>query len=97
MLDDLGAIHHHDIVGDLGNEVGDRLLSDTFSKYKSIQMARVVRDNRTGKSKGFGFVSLLDADDMVAALTEMNGKYCGNRPMKLRKSSWKDRNKGVVK
>ena len=31
------------------------------------------------------------------AITEMNGKYCGNRPMKLKKSSWKDRNKGVIK
>lgn len=24
-------------------------------------------------------------------MKEMNGKYCGNRPMKLRKSNWKDR------
>ena len=25
------------------------------------------------------------------------GKYCGNRPMKLRKSTWKDRDVQVVK
>jgi RNA recognition motif-containing protein len=60
-------------------------------------MARIIRDNRNQKSKGFGFVSVLDGTDCVKAITEMNGKYCGNRPMKLKKSSWKDRNKGVIK
>jgi hypothetical protein len=30
-------------------------------------------------------------------MREMNGKYVGNRPIKLRKSSWKDRQVEVVK
>ena len=30
-------------------------------------------------------------------MREMNGKYVGNRPIKLRKSSWKDRQLEVVK
>ena len=29
--------------------------------------------------------------DMLKALREQNGKYLGNRPMKISKSSWKDR------
>lgn len=28
---------------------------------------------------------------MLKALREQNGKYLGNRPMKISKSSWKDR------
>ncbi|KAI7730652.1 hypothetical protein M8C21_001005 [Ambrosia artemisiifolia] len=51
----------------------------------------VVRDKRTGKTKGYGFVSFANPTDMASALKEMNGKYVGNRPIKLRKSSWKDR------
>ncbi|CAE8740221.1 unnamed protein product, partial [Polarella glacialis] len=31
--------------------------------------------------------------DMVAALRDVNGRYVGNRPVRLKKSSWKD--KGV--
>jgi hypothetical protein len=30
-------------------------------------------------------------------MREMNGKYVGNRPIKLRKSNWKDRNLETVK
>ncbi|KAH0891900.1 hypothetical protein HID58_054329, partial [Brassica napus] len=35
--------------------------------------------------------NFLNPADLAAALKEMNGKYVGNRPIKLRKSSWKER------
>ena len=78
-------------VGDLGHEVSDEMLSNAFNRYASFNMARVIRENRTQKSKGFGFVSFADGVDFAKALREMNGKYIGNRPCKLKKSSWKDR------
>ncbi|KAJ3111145.1 hypothetical protein HK100_002795 [Physocladia obscura] len=78
--------------GDLGNEVTDELLTRTFSKYPSFVKARVIRDKRTTKTKGYGFVSFKDPNDFVAALREVDGKYVGNRPIKLRKSTWDDRN-----
>ncbi|KAL9235161.1 hypothetical protein vseg_009948 [Gypsophila vaccaria] len=77
--------------GDLGNEVNDDVLSKAFSRFPSFNMARVVRDKRTGKSKGYGFVSFANPLDLAGALKEMNGKYVGNRPIKLRKSNWKER------
>ncbi|KAF8768893.1 hypothetical protein HU200_007458 [Digitaria exilis] len=77
--------------GDLGNEVNDDVLTKAFSKYPSFNMARVIRDKWTGKTKGYGFVSFANASDLAAALKEMNGKYVGNRPIKLRKSTWKTR------
>ncbi|GFR40176.1 hypothetical protein Agub_g733, partial [Astrephomene gubernaculifera] len=78
-------------VGDLGNEVTDDLLAKSFSKYSSFAKAKIVRDSRTKKSKGYGFVSFLDGNDFAKALREMNGKYIGNRPCKLSKSSWEER------
>jgi RNA recognition motif-containing protein len=105
--------------GDLGNEVNDDVLTKAFSIYPSFNMARVIRDKWTGKTKGYGFVSFANASDLAAALKEMNGmgafsplmhpfpvatissatyktkchagKYVGNRPIKLRKSTWKNR------
>lgn len=83
--------------GDLGNEVSDELLAKAFRKYPSFQKAKVVRDSRTNKSKGFGFVSFKNQEDFIRACREMDGKYVGNRPIKLRKSNWKDRNLDQVK
>ncbi|CAL9071593.1 unnamed protein product [Musa textilis] len=77
--------------GDLGNEVNDDVLSKAFSRFPSFNMARVIRDKRTGKTKGYGFVSFSNPSDLAAAVKEMNGKYVGNRPIKLRKSTWKER------
>ncbi|WRX23549.1 RNA recognition motif domain - like 10 [Theobroma cacao] len=56
-----------------------------------VYVVKVVRDKRTGKTKGYGFVSFANPSDLAAALKEMNGKYVGNRPIKLRKSNWKER------
>lgn len=61
--------------GDLGNEVTEEILYKAFSKYPSLLRTRVVRDTRTMKSKGFGFISFRDPDDFVKAWREMNGKF----------------------
>ncbi|CAH1795924.1 unnamed protein product [Owenia fusiformis] len=83
--------------GDLGNEVTDEGLARAFSKYPSFVKAKVVRDKRSNKTRGYGFVSFRDPTDFVRAMREMNGKYVGNRPIKLRKSTWKDRQLDQVK
>ncbi|XP_057419665.1 uncharacterized protein LOC130713861 [Lotus japonicus] len=82
---------HRLFCGDLGNEVNDDVLSKAFSRFPSFNMARVVRDKRSGKTKGYGFVSFADPLDLAVALKEMSGKYVGNRPIKLTKSKWRER------
>ncbi|KAJ0702395.1 putative RNA recognition motif domain, nucleotide-binding alpha-beta plait domain superfamily [Helianthus annuus] len=64
--------------GDLGNEVNDDVLSKAFSRFPSFNMARVVRDKRTGKTKGYGFVSFANPTDLASALKEMNGPLLSN-------------------
>lgn len=83
--------------GDLGNDVNNEILSRAFNKYPSFLKAKVVRDKRTNKTKGYGFVSFKDPTDFIRAMREMNGKYVGSRPIKLRKSCWKDRSLEVAK
>lgn len=63
--------------GDLGNEVTDEVLARAFSKYPSYVKAKVVRDKRTNKTKGYGFVSFRDPNDFVKAMREVNGKSAG--------------------
>lgn len=59
--------------GDLGNDVTDEVLTRAFNKYTSFLKAKVVRDKRTNKTKGFGFVSFKDPQDFIKAMKEMNG------------------------
>lgn len=61
--------------GDLGNEVTDEYLHRAFAKYPSILKAKVVRDKKTKKTKGFGFVSFKDPQDYLKAMREMNGMF----------------------
>lgn len=83
-------------VGNLGNEVDDKVLHQAFSNYKSLTKWRVVRDHHD-YTKGFGFVSFLDPHEGVKALKEMNKKYIGQRPCKLTKSTAERRNLKIEK
>jgi hypothetical protein len=74
-------------VGNLAGEVTDESLLKAFSRWKSVQKARVIRDKRTTKSKGFGFVSFSDPDDFFQAAKEMNGKYIQSHPVVVRKAT----------
>ncbi|WYZ34866.1 hypothetical protein EsH8_I_001142 [Colletotrichum jinshuiense] len=74
-------------VGNLAGEVTDESLLKAFSRWTSVQKARVIRDKRTAKSKGYGFVSFSDPDDFFQAAKEMNGKYIQSHPVTVRKAN----------
>lgn len=74
-------------VGNLAGEVTDDSLLKAFSRWTSVQKARVIRDKRTSKSKGYGFVAFSDADDFFQAAKEMNGKYIQSHPVVVRKAN----------
>lgn len=79
--------HFRLFVGNIAGEVTDDSLFKAFSRYSSVQKARVIRDKRTQKSKGYGFVSFSDGDDYFKAAREMQGKYIGSHPVLLRRAT----------
>ncbi|KAB8234934.1 hypothetical protein ETB97_011774 [Aspergillus alliaceus] len=79
--------HFRLFVGNLAGEVTDDSLLKAFSKYTSVQKARVIREKRTQKSRGYGFVSFSDGDDYFKAAREMQGKYIGSHPVLLRRAT----------
>jgi RNA recognition motif-containing protein len=54
-------------------------------------MAKVVKD-KAGVSKGYGFVSFLQPLDCAKAIREQDQKWLGSRPIRVKRSDWKDRN-----
>ena len=58
-------------------------LKDIFSEYGEVVYAKVILDRETGKSKGFGFIEFVNADDAAKAVSEMNEAEINGRTIKL--------------
>ncbi|KAH6619412.1 hypothetical protein B0J18DRAFT_411709 [Chaetomium sp. MPI-SDFR-AT-0129] len=79
-------------VGDLGPEVNEFVLVSLFqSRFPSCKSAKIMTDAMTGQSRGYGFVRFSDESDQQRALVEMQGVYCGNRPMRISTATPKTR------
>jgi polyadenylate-binding protein len=59
-------------------------LFNHFRKFGRIISARVMRDQETGNSKGFGFVSYTNAEEADRAKTAMNNKTLGSKQIVVR-------------
>ncbi|CAL9027513.1 unnamed protein product [Prunus brigantina] len=74
--------HFNIFVGDLSPEVTDATLFACFSVYSSCSDARVMWDQKTGRSRGFGFVSFRSQQDAQSAINDLNGKWLGSRQIR---------------
>lgn len=73
------------MVGNLAGEVTDDSLAKAFTNY-GVSKARVIRDKRTTKSKGFGFVEFDEGELGFKAAREMVGKYIGSHPVTIQRA-----------
>ncbi|KAL0696488.1 hypothetical protein Bca4012_063668 [Brassica carinata] len=74
--------HFNIFVGDLSPEVTDAALFESFSAFNTCSDARVMWDQKTGRSRGFGFVSFRNQQDAQNAINEMNGKWLSSRQIR---------------
>ncbi|GMY36489.1 oligouridylate-binding protein 1-like [Fagus crenata] len=74
--------HFNVFVGDLSPEVTDATLYACFSVYPSCSDARVMWDQKTGRSRGFGFVSFRNQQEAQGAINDLNGKWLGSRQIR---------------
>ena len=68
-------------VKNLDDTVTDDTLRDEFSAMGTITSARVMKDMKTGISRGFGFVCYSTPEDATRAVNEMNGKIVCGKPI----------------
>ena len=65
-------------VGNLPWSATEEELTQKFGEHGAVVAARIVSDRETGRSKGFGFVEMEEAD-APKAIAAMNGYKWGER------------------
>lgn len=66
-------------VKNLDDSIDDERLRKEFHSFGTITSAKVMMED--GRSKGFGFVCFSDPEEATKAVTEMNGRICGSKPL----------------
>ena len=70
-------------VGNLPFETSELDLRDLFGQSGQIIEVKVVTDRETGRSRGFAFVEMSNADEANKAISELNGRDLGGRTLKV--------------
>jgi len=68
-------------VGNLPFSATSESLNEMFSKFGSVDSAKIVMDRDTGRSKGFGFVEMSSNDEADAAIEKLNGADLAGRAL----------------
>lgn len=61
-------------VGNLAWGTTEEELQTLFSQFGNIEEAIILKDKFSGRSKGFGFVTLTNDQEAETAVAELNGK-----------------------
>ena len=78
-------------VGNLAYATTDDGLKAAFAQFGEVTAVRVVTDRMTGRSKGFGFVTMPDAAQAQAAIDAHNGHELDGRTVRVNESQPKPR------
>jgi len=77
---------HRLYVGNLPWSFDDFDLQDTFEEFGTIVDARVITDRETGRSRGFGFVTMSSEEEIEKAIGELDGSVCEGRSIRVNKA-----------
>ncbi len=81
-------------VGGLSWDTNDMSLSAAFERFGPVVEAKVITDRDTGRSRGFGFVTLEAAADADRAIAEMDGQELDGRAVRVNEAQDKQRGGG---
>lgn len=61
-------------VGNIAFNTTEQDLRDLFSEYGEIESLKIMKDQFTEWSRGFGFIEMVDEKDAKKAIATLNGK-----------------------
>ena len=66
-------------VGNLAFSATDGDLREVFSQFGTVTDASILMDRTSGRSRGFGFVTMSNHEEGLAAIEGLNGQEIGGR------------------
>jgi len=82
-------------VSNLSYNVTSQGLEDMFAEHGRVQSAQVVQDRDTGRSKGFGFVEMTDANEAQTAIQSLNLKDVDGRSLTVNEARPREERSGA--
>jgi RNA recognition motif-containing protein len=70
-------------VGNLSFEVTEVELKEAFSAFGQVESVKIIVDNYSGRSKGFGFVEMPDRGQAQSAIEGLQGKELKGRAINV--------------
>ena len=68
-------------VGNLSFNTTENDLQDTFAPHGTVTEASLMTDRETGRSRGFGFVTMSTAEEAAKAIEALHGKSVDGRAL----------------
>jgi len=81
-------------VGNLSYQTSEDELFELFENMGQVDSARIITDRETGRSKGFGFVEMADAEQAKAAIEQLNGTEHGGRNLTVNEAKPRNNDRG---
>ena len=66
-------------VGNLSYEISEEDLQNAFSEFGEVVSVKIIKDQYSGRSKGFGFVEMPDSTEANTAIADLNNKELKGR------------------
>lgn len=70
-------------VGNLSFELKENDLETEFGNHGTVSSVKIITDFETGRSKGFGFIEMGNADEAEACISSLDGKEIGGRALRV--------------
>lgn len=70
--------------------IDDQQLAELFSQFGEVVSAKVIKDKETGRSRGFGFVEMANADQGREAIAKLNNSDLEGRKLVVNEARPKD-------
>jgi len=77
-------------VGNLSWDTNEDGLAKHFGQYGSVQSVKIITDQASGRSRGFGFIDMENAEE---AMKNLNGKELDGRPLVVNEARERSNNR----